>query len=238
MAVSCNKDKENNYYIGCEKSAEPFAYYDEYGDLTGFEVELIKAIAVDQGIKIKLQPLDFTTIMYRFTKKTPKLDGAIALVTWTMARGEYVDYSHPYFNSGMAIAVAKGRDDIHSLTDLKGKIVSMKEGTLINDYAEMIKDSLSFNITTFTLVDDAFNALLKGEVDAVMEEYPLINYRISKGMAIDVPYITEQDQVFSLVVKTEKSRNLIRHFNEGLQNLKDDGTYDSIYKKYFSSLDK
>lgn len=236
ITSSCNKDKENNFYIACEKAAEPFAYYDKNGDLTGFEIELIKAIALNQDIKIKLQPLDFNRIMFRFTKNNPRIDGAISLITWTYARGENISFSHPYFNSGMAIAVKKGRDDIHTLDDLKGKTVAMKEGTLINDYAEMIKDSISFTVTPFLLLDDAFTALLNGEADAVLEEYPLIDYRVKKGMNIDVAYISEQNQMFSLAVKNGKSKNLIRHFNEGLLNLQENGTYESIYNKYFTLI--
>ena len=94
---SCDNDKTKNLLIVCSDSAEPFAYRDASGELTGFEIELIKAIAADQKFNVKLVPMEFEEIMRQFDKFVPKFDGAISLITWTTERWEGMEFTHPYF---------------------------------------------------------------------------------------------------------------------------------------------
>lgn len=233
LTSSCNKDKSNNFTIACLNDAEPFGYIDASGNLTGFEIELINAIAMDQDVKIKLKPMDFEEILSELKKKNPKIDGAISLITWTAARREFYDFSYSYLSSGIAVAVKGGRDDIHSLDDLAGKSVSVKKGSYIEEYAMSESELVGFTVKSFLTTDEAFNAVTSSQADAIMEEYPLIEYRIGKGIDIDLAYSGILNQDLSLAIKVGAKSKLLTIFNYGLQNIKENGTYDSILKKYF-----
>lgn len=232
--TSCDNDKEKNLLIVCSDSAEPFAYRDADGELTGFEIELIKAIAHDQKFKVRLVPMEFEEIMRQFDKRVPKFDGAISLITWTTERWDGMEFTHPYFRSAIAAAVKEGVTGVASMEDLKGKKVTCKSGTIIHEYADFLKDSLGFTLTTFEKVDDAFAAVVNGSQDVILEEYPLISYRIdTKKMPITLAFQWMDQFEFSLAVNKGENYNLIRMFNDGLLRLEQDGTYKSILDKYF-----
>ncbi len=231
---SCDNDKTKNLLIVCSDSAEPFAYKDANGDLTGFEIELIKAIAADQKFNVKLVPMEFEEIMRQFDKFVPKFDGAISLITWTTERWEGMEFTHPYFRSAVAAAVKKGVSGISSMEDLKGKKVVCKSGTTIHEYAEFLKDTIGFTVTPYQKVDDAFAAVLSGSADVILEEYPLIHYRIhTKGADLDLAFKGDTQFTFNMAVNKSENYSLIRMFNDGLLNLEKNGTYESILNKYF-----
>lgn len=231
---SCDNDKTRNLLIVCSEDAEPFAYRDADGELTGFEVELIRAIAADQDFRVKLVPMEFEEIMRQFDKFIPKFDGAISLITWTTERWEGMEFTHPYFRSGIAAAVKKGVTGVNSMDDLKGKKVVCKSGTTIHEYADFLKDSIGFTVTPYKKVDDAFAAVTSGQADVILEEYPLIHYRIyTKGADLDLAFKGDTQFTFNLAVNKSENFSLIRMFNDGLLNLEEDGTYDSILNKYF-----
>lgn len=234
LLSSCNNDKTRNLLIVCSESAEPFAYKDSDGILTGFEIELVKAIALDQGFKVRFVPMEFEEIMRQFDKRIPKFDAAISLITMTTDRWEGMEFTHPYFTSAIAAAVKKGDTSVSSIEDLKGKKVVCKSGTIIHEYAEFIKDSIGFTVTPYQKVDDAFDAVLSGSADVVMEEYPLIFHRIfTKGANLDVAFKGDDQFTFNMAVNKGENYSLIRMFNDGLLNLENDGTYKSIFDKYF-----
>lgn len=230
--ASCEENKSNNFTIACLNEVEPFAFTDASGNLTGLEIELMQAIADDQDIKIKFKPMDFEDIIADQKSKKPNADGAIGLITWTAARRTYFEFSYPYLASGIALAVRTGYPVITSIEDLAGKTISTKKGTFIEEYANLLSDSLGFTVKGFENVDGAFYALANGSVDAIMEEYPLIAYRIDKGADMKVSYCSELTQMLSMIIKADAKSTLIESFNVGLQNIKENGTYNSILNKY------
>lgn len=232
--TSCRNDKTKNLLIVCQENAEPFAYRDSDGELTGFEIELIKAIALDQGFNVKLVPMEFSEIMKQFKKKVPKLDGAMSLITWTTERWAKMEFTHPYFKSSIAAAVKSGQKGINSIDDLQGKKVTCKKGTFIDEYAQLLRDSIGFTLTTYDKLDDAFASVTNGTSDVILEEYPLIYYRINtQKMPLDIAFQGMDQFTFNAAVKKTENYSFIRMFNDGLYNLQKNGTYKSIFDKYF-----
>lgn len=237
LATSCGKDKANNFTIACLSDTEPFGYYDASGKLTGFEVELINAIAVNQDINIKLKPMVFENILSELQRKHPKIDGAISLITWTAARRTYYEFSFPYMASGIAVALSSTNSkDVSSIEDMSGMKVALKSGTYIEEYALAESEQTGFTVIPYSTSEEAFGAVSSGAADAVMEEYPLIVYKMGKSTAFKLAYTGNQNQMLSLAMKVGAKSSLIDIFNVGLQNLKADGTYDSILHKYFPSF--
>lgn len=234
LLSSCNNDKTNNITIVVNNSAEPFSYIDSDGELTGFEVELMKAIAHNQGFKVKLISSEWEWITSQLKRKVPKFDGAMSLITMTTERWEYMEFTHPYFRSGIAVAGKNGITGIISYDDLKGKKVAVKTNTTVHEYAVVLAENIGFTLVERLNADDAYKAVTSGEADVIMDEHPMIWYRVhKKGLPLDIVIRSKDQFTFNLAVGKSENYSLIRMFNDGLLNLEKDGTYQSIMNKYF-----
>lgn len=232
--TSCDNDKTHNLTIAVCDSAEPFSYLDANGKPAGFEVELLNAIALDQGFNVKYVPRPFSWIITQFERRIPKLDGAMSLITWTTERWEYMEFTHPYFNSGLAIAAKEGTSPISSMEDLKGLKVAVMDKTTGCEYSNFMGEQIGFTTIAYPTIDEACAAVESGSCDVVLDEYPMLWYRINVQKHSLTTILRFRDQfTFNLAVKKGENYSLIRMFNDGLLNLKNNGTYQSIFDKYF-----
>ncbi|MBO7320711.1 MAG: transporter substrate-binding domain-containing protein, partial [Bacteroidales bacterium] len=154
-------------------------------------------------------------------------------------RWDGMEFTHPYFRSGIAAAVKTGTTGINSMEDLKGKKVVCKSGTTIHEYAEFLKDSIGYSVTPYKAVAEAFDAVRNGSADVILEEYPLIHYYTqdwnteSNTTGLSVAFKGDTQFTFNVAVNKTENYSFIRMFNDGLLRLEEDGTYDSILRKYF-----
>lgn len=122
------------YTIGTDLTFAPFEFQDSKGKYIGIDVDLLDAIAKDQGFEVDLKPLGFDSAVQAIQSK--QIDGMIAGMSITDERKKSFDFSDPYFDSGLQLAVKKGNDKIKSYDDLKGKTVAAKVGTESANFLE------------------------------------------------------------------------------------------------------
>ena len=125
------------YTIGTDLTFAPFEFQDSKGKYIGIDVDLLDAIAKDQGFEVDLKPLGFDSAVQAIQSK--QIDGMIAGMSITDERKKSFDFSDPYFDSGLQLAVKKGNDKIKSYDDLKGKTVAAKVGNEIDNLLEKNK---------------------------------------------------------------------------------------------------
>ena len=124
------------YTIATDLTFAPFEFENEDGKLVGIDIDLLNAIAEDQGFKVDIKQLGFDAALQAV--QAGQADGVIAGMSITDARKQVFDFSDPYFESGVQMAVLETDNDVKSYEDLKGKRVAVKNGTEGASFAESI----------------------------------------------------------------------------------------------------
>jgi len=218
------------YTVGVDNTYPPFEFTVD-GELVGIDVELIEAIAEDQGFDIEIEQMDFSGIIPSMQSK--ELDIGMGGMSITDERKETVDFSEPYFEAGVSLVVADGNDDIQGLEDLDGKKVAVKNGTVGANFAEEAQDEYGFEIVQVSDSASMFQEVINGSSDALMEDYPVISYAITEGdLELQIVGDRLTGDNYGISVLKGENDELLEKINEGLANLKDSGAYDDILAEY------
>ena len=159
----------------------------------------------------------------------------IAGMTITDERKANYDFSDPYFQSGIQLAVAKDNKDIKSYKDLKDKTVGAKVGTESADFLEAHKKEYGYNVKSFDAADQLYDALKVGSIDAMMDDYPVIGYAVNQGQNLKTPIKREIGGEYGFAVKKGQNAELREMFTEALKEMKRTGEYDEIVNKYIGT---
>ncbi|MFT8319708.1 MAG: amino acid ABC transporter substrate-binding protein/permease [Bacillus sp. (in: firmicutes)] len=225
--------KENNYQIATDITFAPFEFQDVKGDFVGIDMDLIAAIAKDQGFTYNMKPLGFNAAVQALESK--QVDAVIAGMSITEERQKKFDFSDPYFDSGIIMAVQKDNDNISSYKDLKGKKVAVKTGTEGASFAEKIKDKYGFKIVTFDDSANMYEEVRTGNSVAVFDDYPVLAYGIKQGNGLKIVTDKEAGASYGFAVPKGQNAELLEKFNTGLANLKASGEYQEILDKYLET---
>ncbi|ASK62905.1 glutamine ABC transporter substrate-binding protein [Virgibacillus phasianinus] len=226
-----NGDSDGKVYkVGIDTTYPPFEFQ-EGDDYKGIDVDLINAIAEDQGFEIELSPMDFSGIIPAL--QAGELDIAIAGMSITDDRKKVVNFSDPYFEAGLSLVVADGNSEITSLEDLKGKTVAVKKGTTGANFAEENKDKYGYDIVQVNDSTSMFQEVANGTSDALIEDYPVISYAIAQS---DLKLQLVGDRLngdnYGIAVLKGENDELLKKINDGLAALKESGKYDEILSTY------
>ncbi len=238
MFAGCSKNgkdesngKDRTYVIYSDNAFAPFEYLDQAtGEYVGVDMDLLAAIAKDQGFKYEVHNEGFDASLGAV--QSGQADAMIAGMTINDERKQTFDFSDGYFENGQVLTV--GIDSgIKSLDDLKGKTVAVKISTMGADYAESIKDEYGFTLNYYEGSDQMYQSVTSGTNVACFEDYAVITYAINTG---SVNLKTVGDGVnpayYGFAVQKGKNAELIEMFNKGLANIKASGEYDKILDKY------
>jgi len=124
--------------------------------------------------------------------------------------------------------------DIASYEDLKDKTVAAKIGTEGCSFAESIAEQYGFTINQFEDSSSMYQDVLAGNSVACFEDYPVLGYEISRGVAFKLPLPMENGNSYGFAVMKGQNTELVEMFNAGLKNIKDSGKYDEILNTYIS----
>ena len=222
------------YKIETDVAFAPFEFLGTSNQYEGIDIELLSAIAKDQGFEYDLDAVGFDAALQNV--QSGQADAVIAGMSITNERKEVFDFSEPYFDSTVCAAV-KSDSGIKSLDDLKGKNVATKTGTMSAKWAESLKDKYGFTTTEFKDSDIMYQDVTSGNSAACFEDTPVMKYAISTG-SVDLAVIEEADAQsewatpYGFAVKKGQNAELLKKFNDGLANIKKNGTFDEIVNKY------
>ncbi|HEM6058706.1 TPA: ABC transporter substrate-binding protein/permease [Streptococcus suis] len=226
---------KSSYTIVADSSFAPFEYQDESGNYVGIDMELIKAIAENQGFTITIQNPGFDAALNAV--QAGQADAVIAGMSITDARKEIFDFSNAYYTSNILLAVKNG-SDIASYEDLKGKTVGAKNGTASYSFLEENKAKYGYNLKAFDEASSMYDSLNAGSIDALMDDEAVLLYAIQQGRNFATPIPGEKSGEYGFAVKKGANPELIEMFNNGLAALVESGKYDEILNKYFNSTEE
>jgi ABC-type amino acid transport substrate-binding protein len=197
------------------------------GNYTGFDVELMEAIAEKMDRTAEFQDTSFETIFRDVAQG--KFEAVISAATITEEREKAVDFSNPYYLSEQAVLVKEG-SDIKSLEDLDGKTVAAQQGTT---GLELAKEKLGGSeIRPYPEGPDAVNALKSGTVEGVIIDAPVAQNAVEKSGGVEIAEKLPTEETYGIAV-AQGETELLDEINKALKEVEDDGTYKTIFKKWF-----
>lgn len=223
---------KSKYVIASDSSFAPFVFQNSSNQYTGIDMDLIKAIAEDQGFEIEITNPGFDAAINAV--QSGQADGMIAGMSVTDARKETFDFSDSYYTANTILGV-KESSTISSYEDLKGKTVGVKNGTASQTFLTENQSQYGYKIKTFADGSSMYDSLNTGSIDAVMDDEPVLKYSISQGQKLKTPIEGTPIGETAFAVKKGSNPELIEMFNNGLANLKASGEFQKILDKYLAT---
>ncbi len=197
------------------------------GEYTGFDIELMEAIGEKIGRTPEFTDTSFETIFRDVAQG--KFDAAISAATITEEREKTVAFSDPYYLSEQAILVEEG-SDITGLADLAGKSVGAQQGTTGLELGKEKADA--GELRPYPEGPDAVNALKSGTVEAVIIDAPVAQNAVEEAGGVEIAEKVPTEEEYGIALARDNTA-LLDEINSGLAEVIADGTYTTIYEKWF-----
>jgi polar amino acid transport system substrate-binding protein len=227
ILTSCSQ-KANKVLIATDATYPPFEYVDEEtGEIIGFDIDLMKAIAQKENLEIEFIDVRFEPLLGGMAQG--EYDAAISAISITKERGQDMLFSDSYFVAGHVITVRKDNTTINGKDSLTGKIVGVKSGTTS---AIEISEMQDVTVQTYADYEEPFRALMNGEIDAVVSDdifaLNIIDKNPTKIKLAGEPFTQEYYAIAVAKNKTE----LLAKINAGLKAVKSEGLIEELSQKW------
>ena len=220
--------------VGTNAEYAPFEYLDSDGNLTGFDYELLEAIAQEENLELEWKDMPFDSLVG--SMETGNIQIIAAAIGPTKEREKSVDFSDVYYTGSQSI-VSSQKTPLYDFAGLSGKRVAVLEGSQ-SDFI------VSGENTDYGVVENATVVRFKNAASAVMElKNGGVNAVLIDTIMAEIYCRQNDDIVYQKVDGTEEdtvyciekgNTELLNTVNKGLKKLKDNGEYDQIYEKFFS----
>ncbi|WP_371375997.1 basic amino acid ABC transporter substrate-binding protein [Sporomusa aerivorans] len=216
--------------VGAEATFPPFEFQDDQNkDYVGFDVDLMKAIGKQMGMEVQVANTAFDGLIPAL--EGGQIDVIASAMSITDERAKKVNFSKPYYKSGLSIIVKADNTAVKNFKDLEGKRIAVQIGTTGAEEAKKIKDA---KVREFNSASEAFLELKAGGADAVVNDLPVNEYYLAKGGNKDAKLVGEvlNAEEYGIAV-AKKNTELAGKINKALDELKQNGEYAKIYEKWF-----
>jgi polar amino acid transport system substrate-binding protein len=207
----------------------PFEDFDKSSDsgFKGFDVDIVSEMASRLDLDLTIKDSSFDALQSGQALNANQCDMVASAMTITDDREKNLDFTDGYYDSKQSLLVPNG-SDIASIGDLDGKKVGVQQGTTGKTYTE--ENASGADFVTFPSDAEMYQAIKAGQVDALLQDLP-VNLDHTKDGDFQVVETYDTDEQYGFAVKTGNS--LVDDLNGALGDMRDDGTYDDIYNKYF-----
>lgn len=223
---------EKTYLVGTDAAYAPFEIEGANKELSGFDIELLTAIAEKAQLKIKFINTPWEGLFTQL--ESGDRDILVSAITINDERKKQMDFSDPYFEAVQLIAVP-ANSKVKMFEDLKTLKVGVQTGTTGDDIVSKLLGKTNANIKRFEGTPLALQELQNGGVDAVVADNGVVNNFLLNNKAAfkiiaDKSFSKES---YGIAVK-KGNAELLNKLNEGLKAVRADGTYQRIFDKYFA----
>lgn len=222
------------YTVGTDAAYAPFESQNEKGEIVGFSVDLMRALAAKAGFEVKFVNTPWEGIFNTLAQGDRDL--LISSITITDERRQTMDFSDPYFDAHQLIAVPE-KSKVAKFDDLKTLKVGVQTGTTGDEVVSKLLGKNNTNVKRFESTPLALKELESSGVDAVVADNGVvINYVANNANAkfrtvSDPAFAPEQ---YGIAVK-KGNAELLGRINQALAGIRADGTYQKIYAQYFGA---
>ncbi|MGK9043431.1 amino acid ABC transporter substrate-binding protein [Mammaliicoccus vitulinus] len=226
---SSSKKDDKTLVVGTEGTYSPFSYHDKNGKLTGYDVEVTKAVAKEMGYKVKFKETQWDSMFAGLD--AGRFDMVANQVGINDERKAKYKFSDPYTYSKGVLVVNENNKDIKSFDDVKGKKLAQ---TLTSNYGKLAQ-SKGADITKVDGFNQAMDLLQSKRVEGTFNDnVSYLDYKKQKPNAKIKAIEGDAEQSRSAFTFSKKEDDkVIKDFNKGLKTLKDNGELEKISKKWF-----
>jgi ABC-type amino acid transport substrate-binding protein len=214
----------------CSDIPYPPFEFEENGEYTGFDMDLMREIATGMDLELAVQDVEFNGLQSGAVLAARQCDIGASAVTITEERQANLAFSDPYYDSLQSLLVPTD-SDIASIDDLAGKKVGVQQGTTGETYAS--KNAPEAELIQFPSDAEMYAAVQAGNVDALLQDLP-VNIGHTEDGAFTIAEEYQTDEQYGFIMAKEGSEALVTAVNEQLAALRDNGTYQDIYDSYFA----
>jgi cystine transport system substrate-binding protein len=216
--------------VGFEGTYPPFNFLDDKQKYDGFDVDISKEIAKRLGVKAEFVATKWDSLLGGL--KSDKFDIIIGQMSVTEERKKSVDFTDPYVVTGSVLVTRKDTNNITKLDDIKGKNVGVGGGTTFEEVANSVAGA---NVKLYKTVNDYIADLENKRLDVIINDQLLMSYNIKgKNLPIKITSgILNKDEIGMAIKKGNE--DFVKKVNKALADIKEDGTYKEIYKKWFGT---
>ena len=220
--------------VGTESAYAPFEFTDN-GTLTGFDIDLMNAVGEAMGAEVEWVQMSFDGLIPALL--TSQLDMAIASFTVTEERAKRINFSDPYYRSGVTFVIRESdKDKYTNAESLKGQRICAQLGSVSAMKAETFSPG---NVATFNDAYASYLELKSGGCEAVLNDRPVnLFFMASKGSdgLVEIDDLMDAEDMAMVVPKNNPE--LLQKVNAALKTIRDNGTYQKIYDKWFKKAAK
>ena len=221
------------YTVGSTPTGTPFTFLDtKTNSIQGVMVDLITEIGKDAGFQVKIEPMQFSTLIAALNAR--KIDIISAAMYITPPRKEVIDFSDPIYTYGEGLIVRKSdTKQYQTFEDLKGETVGAQVGTA---YVEPLKKTGLFpDVKVYASIPDILRDVNTGRLKAGFADYPILAYNLQQGHYPEVRLVKsfKSTIVGSVGIGVRKTdQELLGKINASLAKLKADGRLNRILAKW------
>jgi polar amino acid transport system substrate-binding protein len=222
------------FVVGTDAAYAPFESQNEKGEIVGFDIDVVKAIAAKAGIEVKFVNTPWEGIFNALGQGDRDL--LVSAVTITDERKQTMDFTDPYFDAVQLIAV-KESSKVAKFADLKKLKVGVQTGTTGDEAVSKLLGKTNTNIKRFESTPLALKELESGGLDAVVADNGVVINYVANNPGGKFKTVSDKDFVpeqYGIPVK-KGNTELLAQLNKGLADIKADGTYAKIFAQYFGA---
>ena len=227
MAIFLACAPPNEITFAFDKDFPPFSFVanDEY---TGYDLETLRAVLAKSGLKIKIKPMTWQEAQDQLARG--KVD-VVSAMDKTPERLKLYDFPDTcYVDYHLTLFVANGQG-IKSIKDLKRKRIATQKSTTYQDFLRGIE---GINIHLYETELEAIEALKKGKVDAYVGAYEVASYYLKQTGWGAIKVIGKPLKVTPMYFAVRQgNKKLVKLIDQGLLEIKQNGTRQRIYQKWF-----
>jgi len=214
-------------------SAAPFPMHSDYnsGNFEGFEVDLMKAITEQLNLEVIYEVSLWSNILEKLFKG--ELDLICSAVTITASRRHILEFTNPYLHFRLC-AVVNENDTLRNIGDLKNKTIGIREATEAEKYVHT--NFPGNNMVHAETNKELYRKLQTGKIDLLIDDSPIAGGFLQKNKKLKVGlYLPNTDSQYAIAMK-KGDVQLKEQFDDVLTLLKENGVYQTIYKKWFTDI--
>lgn len=222
--------KRGTIIVGLEGDWAPWSYVDENDELTGYDVEVAKAIADKLGVEIQIVPGEWDGLFAGMD--AGRYDMVVNGVEVTEERADKYDFSTPYAYIRTALIVKGDNDSIKTFEDLKGKKTANSIASTYMNLAE------SYGATCYgvSTLDETLTMVLQSRVDATLNAIVSFTDYMAQHPDSNLKVVATTEEASNVAIpmrKGDETASLREAVNKAIDELREDGTLSELSTRFF-----